>query len=224
MNILSFAPLETTPDEIIKKFWFKSFKIPFAVELLYMPYLFFEYRIELTPFFGRPKSEKGFFLVDLLLGTPMNIQKNISFEMSDDLKKEFEGFGDLFYAPKNDRDKKKVKLQKKEAEESQILPILLKEKDAQEKGKKLLRYDIMRVAGALRYRKMDIVCQPKTIILHYPYWVVYYRDRRKMMRFDAFDGLSGAKERGEIFQCLKLGLTKKGEVRENGQTEIQPRP
>lgn len=207
MNILTFAPLCSDPDEAVRKFCAKTLKIPYAAELLYLPYVLFRYKIELTPFFGRKKTEESLFLVDLLQGTPMNIQKATRFVLKGELKGEFEAFQDLFLPSK--KEKTTAVIQRKEVKEDHVLPRTLEEEEAIKKGKHLLMYDLMRISGSLRYKRMDIAPFPETKILYYPYWLIYYRNKKKKMEFVVYDGMSGEKEKGQVVESIKLGLVKK---------------
>lgn len=207
MNILTFAPLSSNPDQAVRKFCSKTLKIPYAAELLYLPYVLFRYKIELTPFFGRKKTEESLFLVDRLQGTPMNIRKKTRFELKGELQREFEAFRDLFLPSKNE--KTTAVIQRKEVKEDHVLPGILEEEEAIKKGKHLLMYDLMRISGSLRYRRMDIAPLPETKIVYYPYWIIYYRNKKEKMEFVVFDGMSGEKEKGQVIESIKLGLFKK---------------
>jgi hypothetical protein len=207
MNILTFAPLCSDPDEALRKFCSKTLKIPYAAEILYLPYVLFRYKIELTPFFGRKKTEESLFLVDRLQGTPMNIRKKTRFEFKGELQREFEAFRDLFHPSKNE--KTTAVIQRKEVKEDHILPGILEEEEAIKKGKHLLMYDLMRISGNLRYRRLDITPCPETKIIYYPYWIIYYRNKKEKMEFVVYDGMSGEKEKGQVVESIKLGLFKK---------------
>lgn len=206
MNILTFVPLSSGPDEAVRKFCSKTLKIPYSVELLYLPFILFRYRIELTPFFGRNKTEDGLFLVDLMQGTPMNIRKKTRFDLRGDLQKEFESFKELLPPSKNE--KITAAIQRKDVEEDYVLPAALEEEEAIKKGKHLLMYDLMRISGNFRYRRIDILPFAETKILYYPYWIIYYRNKKNKMEFTVFDGMSGEKEKGQVKESIKLGLVK----------------
>jgi len=208
MILASFVPQSINPENIVQKFWAKSLKTPYATELLYLPFLLFRYRIVLSPFLGKEKAEQGLFMADLVQGTPMNIKKNTVFDTAEDLSRDLKEFFNLFAPPKNI--KNRVAIRKTRIKEEQVLPVVLEEETALARGKKMLRYDLMRVAGGLRYRKMQIVADSERKILYYPYWLVYYRDKKNRMRFEVFDGLSGQKERGQIVKSIKIGLVRKG--------------
>jgi len=209
MNIVAFVPLSSDPDEAVRKFCARTLKTPYAVELLYLPFVLFRYKIELTPFFGRKKTEESLFLVDLVQGTPMNIRRNTRFELKGELQREFQGFRDLF--PTSENKKISAAIQRKEAKVDQVLPAILKDEEAIKKGKHLLMYDLMRISGNLRYRRMDITPCPETKILYYPYWIIYYKSKMRM-EFVVFDGMSGEKEKGEVVESIKLGLVKKKKI------------
>lgn len=219
MNILTFAPLSSNPDQAVRKFCSKTLKIPYAAELLYLPYVLFRYKIELTPFFGRKKTEESLFLVDRLQGTPMNIRKKTRFELKGELQREFEAFKDLFHPSKNE--KTTAVIQRKEVKEDHVLPGILEEEEAIKKGKHLLMYDLMRISGNLRYRRMDIAPFPETKIVYYPYWIIYYRNKKEKMEFVVYDGMSGEKEKGQVIESIKLGLVKKQKNINLGEVEAR---
>ncbi|MHC4531989.1 MAG: hypothetical protein ACYSXD_10580, partial [Planctomycetota bacterium] len=112
-----------------------------------------------------------------------------------------------------------VKIQSEEVDPQQLLPTVIDRQTAVEKGKKLLMYDIMKLAGALRYKKVDIVPGLQRKVLYYPHWLVYYRDRKNNMKFDVFDALNGQKEGGQIIRSVKIGLLKKHENLTEGVSE-----
>ena len=178
-----------------------------------MPFVLFRYTIELTSLFGKRKTEKGLFLVDLLQGIPINIKKDTKFEFrNSNLQEQFSKL--LNWVPIGGK-KNIVLIETEEVEQEQVLPRVLEEQLAIEKGKSLLMYDIMKLAGSLRYRSLDVIPLPGTKTLYYPYWLIYYRNRKGVMQFDVTDGLSGQKEGGQIIKSIKIGLMEKQKNSEN---------
>lgn len=211
MKVVRLVPRLSNSDDVIKKYCRKNFKAPCSLELIYLPFVLFRYKIDLTLLFGKRKTEKGLFLVDLLQGIPINVKKNTKFELKDSgLQAEFkELLGlDLIEDGKNDN-KNTVSIESEEVEQEQVLPIVLEEHTAIKRGKNLLMYDIMKLTGGLRYRRIDVIPLPETKTLYYPYWLIYYRDRKNKMQFDVLDGLSGQKEGGQIIKSVKIGLVEK---------------
>ncbi len=206
MKIDILAPRLSEPDEAVRKFCAKNFKTPCSVEMIFLPFVLFTYRISLTRLLGEEKAERGLFLVDLMQGVPINIRKKTVIEVDQELKEEF-GFILSFSVPDNNK-RNKVRVERRTVEEKHVMPILLGMDEAIDKGKTLLRYDIMRLAGHLSYRKMSIFPEPKRKVLYYPYWLIYYRNRRGEMRYDVLDALSGQKEGGQIANSIKMGLLK----------------
>ncbi|UCE99431.1 MAG: hypothetical protein JSV82_09780 [Planctomycetota bacterium] len=213
MRIIRFVPRLADADYVLKKYCRKNFKAPCSLEILYLPFVLFRYKIELISLFGKKKTEKGLFLVDLLQGIPVNIKKDTKFEFRDsNLQEEFRELLDSFLTEVK---KNVVLLETEDIEQEQVLPIVLEEQVAIEKGKSLLMYDIMKLAGSLRYRRLDVIPLPGTKTLYYPYWLIYYRDRKGIMQFDVLDGLSGQKEGGQIIKSVKIGLVEKQRNSEN---------
>jgi hypothetical protein len=211
MNVVSFVPRSSDPDAVVHKFAAKSLKTPFSVEMLYLPYVLFRYRVDWTTLAGKEKNEPGLFLADLLQGLPMNIQKKTKFELPPEMEEEFAGFAGLM-SPARPA-KRTVSLQRSDIPDDKILPAALEEKAAIERGKSVFKYDLMRVMGGLRFRKIGIVPLPETKILYYPFWLVYHKDKKGKMRFEVFDALTGQKEKGPVVQSIKLGLIKKRETK-----------
>jgi hypothetical protein len=207
MKIATFIPGSTEPDAVVHRFSAKSLKTPFSTEMLYLPYVLFRYRVYWTTLLGKKKSENGLFLADLIQGLPMNIQKDTKFELSGDIADEFKSYAELMNAGRPA--KRTVSLGRKDAPEDKILPAALEENAAIERGKSVFKYDLMRIMGGLRFRNIKIVPLPDTKILYYPFWLVYYKDKKKKMRFDVFDGLTDQREKGQVVQSIKLGLIKK---------------
>ena len=73
----------------------------------------------------------------------------------------------------------------------------------------MLRYDLMRLAGGLRYRNWEMVIHPEMAVVHYPFWLIYYRNRRGEMQLGVLDGLNGRREGGEIAASIRKGLMEK---------------
>jgi len=207
MRITRLVPRLSNSDEVIKKYCRKNFKAPCSLELIYLPFVLFRYRIELTLLFGKNKTEKGLFLVDLLQGIPINIKSNTKLELKEPhLHEELK---ELLGSYLGRDEKNRVLIESEEVDQEQVLPIVLEEQVAIKKGKNLLMYDIMRLTGGLRYRRVEIIPYPETKTLYCPYWLIYYRNRKDEMKFDVLDGLSGQKEGGQIIKSIKIGLVKK---------------
>jgi len=208
MNIVSFIPAFSDPEDVVRKFCARSFKVPYSLELVYLPFVLFKYHVRLTQFFGKTRIKEGLFLVDMAQGIPVNIKTETFFEVEETLKKYF---GALL-PPLQPEDKKKartVALEGRDVSEEQVLPPILNESEAIGRGKTLLRYDLMRLAGNLRYRMFEIIPSSETKVLYYPYWIVYYRSGQGEMKFGIIDGLSGQKESGEIVTSIKMSLARK---------------
>jgi hypothetical protein len=220
MKIVRLVPRLSDADDVIKRYCRKTFKAPCSLELVYVPFVLFRYRIELTSLLGKRKTEKGIFLADSLQGIPINIKKNTKFVFEDGrLQEEFKGLigSALIDSSVVIKDDKTITvlIEKEQVPEEQVLPKVLDEQTAIKKGKNLLMYDIMKLTGSLRYRSVDIIPEPETKTLFYPYWLIYYRDKKNKMRFDVLDGLSGQKEGGQIINSVKIGLVEKNKNPEN---------
>jgi hypothetical protein len=209
MNIIRFTPTITDADDIVHKFGRRSLGKPVAAEMLYLPSILFRYRIDWLTFFGKKRSERGLFMADLIQGNPTNIRKSTGFMIAPELRKEFLGFPEMA-APAFS--KRTIPVDSVQISEDSVLPQVLGDQTAVERAKSFLRYDLMRVIGGLRFRTIEIGCLPGAKILYYPLWLVYYRGKKGEMRFQAFDGLTGEKEKSEIVRSIKLGLLKKKEL------------
>ncbi|MHC4104077.1 MAG: hypothetical protein ACYSR9_03995, partial [Planctomycetota bacterium] len=218
MKIVRLVPKFANTDDVLKKYCRKYFKAPCSLELVYLPFVLFRYRIDLTLLFGKKKTEKGLFLVDLLQGIPINIKKNTKFVFkTHDLQEKFRDLIDS-----NSVENKKttvVSIEPDEVNQEQVLPIVLDEDTAIKKGKNLLMYDLMKLTGSFRYKSIDIIPEPERKILYYPHWLIYYRDKKNQMRFDVLDGLNGQKEGGQIIRSIKIGLVEKHKTTEKSYLE-----
>ena len=224
MKIVRLVPRLSDADDVIKRYCRKTFKAPCSVELVYVPFVLFRYRIELVSLFGKRKTEKGIFLADSLQGIPINIKRNTKFVFEDScLQEEFKGLIGSALIDSSDiiKDGKTITVlvEKEQIPEEQVLPKVLDDQAAVKKGKNLLMYDIMKLTGGLRYRRVDIIPEPETKTLYYPYWLIYYRDKKNRMRFDVLDSLSGQKEGGQIIKSVKIGLFEKHKNPENTYLE-----
>ena len=150
MKIVRLVPNFANTDDVLKKYCRKYFKAPCSLELVYLPFVLFRYRIDLTLLFGKKKTEKGLFLVDLLQGIPINIKRNTKFVFKTlDLQEKFRDLIDS-----NSVENKKttvVSIEPDEVDQEQVLPIVLDEDTAIKKGKNLLMYDLMKLTGSFRY-------------------------------------------------------------------------
>jgi hypothetical protein len=150
----------------------------------------------------------------LLQGIPINIKRNTKFDFKEcGLQEEFKELlgSDLVENKKTTV----VSIEPCEVDEEQILPMVLDEETAIKKGKNLLMYDLMKLTGSVRYRRVDIIPEPETKILYYPHWLIYYRDKKNQMRFDVLDAINGQKEGGQIIKSIKIGLVEKHKNMEN---------
>ena len=225
MKVVSLVPRFADSDDVLKRYCRKNFKAPCSIELVYVPFVLFRYRIELTSLFGRRKTEKGIFLVDSLQGIPVNIKKNTKFVLKDEgLRRQFDGLLGSSSINSTDLIKKNdktitVSIEQLDVTEEQVLPEVLDEKAAIKAGKNLLMYDIMKLTGSLRYRRVDVVPEPQTETLYYPYWLLYYRNKKNQMQFDVLDALTGQKEGGQIIRSIKVGLVEKRKNYQNVNLE-----
>jgi len=205
MKIITILP-EVEAEAVLHKFGRRSLRAPISREMIYLPYLLFRYRVAWTTLGGRGRSMDGLLCADLLQGLPMSVPKATRFALGDGLAEEMASFAGLLEPP---HPKRTVALTRLDVPEEGRLPGVLSESEAAERGKKILRYDLMRLFGGLRFRRIEIAPLAGGKVLYYPYWLVYYKDGRGRMRFDAFDALNGQKEKGEITRSIKLGLLKK---------------
>ncbi len=225
MKVVSLVPRFADSDDVLKRYCRKNFKAPCSIELVYVPFVLFRYRIELTSLFGRRKTEKGIFLADSLQGIPVNIKKNTKFVLKDEgLRRQFDGLLGSSSINSTDLIKKNdktitVSIEQLDVTEEQVLPEVLDEKAAIKAGKNLLMYDIMKLTGSLRYRRVDVVPEPQTETLYYPYWLLYYRNKKNQMQFDVLDALTGQKEGGQIIRSIKVGLVEKHKNYQNVNLE-----
>lgn len=191
---------------MLRKYCARNFKTPHSLELVYLPFVLFRYRIVLGSFKGKEKIERGFFLADLVRGVPINIRKDTWLDISGDIRETGDGWGE--FAGRRAGSKHRIPVEGIDAAESQVLPADLEPESAIQRAKKLLRYDIMRLAGGLRYKNVDIVPEPPVHVLHYPQWLIYVRKKGEM-RMEVLDALTGQKEKGPIVDSVKLGLVLK---------------
>lgn len=210
MNIIRLRP-RYDRDSAVRKFCAKSLKVPSGAELVYLPFVLFKYTLETTPFLGENKKSEGLFLVDLVQGVPVNIKKGTSFEVAGAVQKDFSALIPEAAQKVAEEDEVLV-IEPHQVSEDQALPAVLDKEEAISRGKRLLRYDLMRLAGGLRYKKFGIRVQPEMRTVHYPFWVIYYRNRRGEMKINALDALSGRRESREIVTSIQMSLVKKAKA------------
>ncbi len=204
IDIVRLIPNLSDSDEALGKFCRKNLKTPFSLEMVYLPFVLFRYRIERTAHSGKRQTESGLFMADLVQGSPVNVSRRTWLEVQEDLKQEFESWLNLLVPGPNPKNRAAIGTFR--VEEDKVLPALLDAQRAIQEGKRLLRYDVMRLAGGLRYRRIEIVPEPQTKTLYYPYWIVYHKSRKGRMEFTILDGVTGEKEKGEVRRSVELAL------------------
>jgi hypothetical protein len=208
MNILRFAPRYSDAELVVSKFCAKSLRVPTAAELIYLPYVLFKYSIRTSGYAGRRKTAAGLFLVDLVQATPMNIRSGTTFLRDGNITGSLSSLISISSAVEGD-DARAIRVGTQEIAATQVLPALLDREAAVSMGKKVLRYDLMRLAGGLRYRNWEMVIHREMAVIHYPFWIIYYRSRRGEMQLGVIDGLNGRREGGEIASSIRKGLMEK---------------
>jgi len=205
MTVIAVGP-EVDADAVLHRFGRRRLQAAISREKLFLPYFLFSYRVVWTTLGGAPKAMDGLLCADLVQGLPMAIPKATRFSLGPGLEAELADLAGLLV---HSRPKRTVVLSRTDVPEERLLPALLSSAEAVERGKSILRYDLMRLFGGLRFRKIVLSPRPGGKVLYYPFWLIYYRGRRERMRFDAFDALTGQREKGEIVRSIKLGLLKK---------------
>jgi len=206
MKIITIIPEIKDADAVLHKFGRRSLRTPISAEMIHLPYLLFRYRIAWTTLGGKARTTDGLLCADLLQGRPMSIARATRFALEDGLEGEFAEFEPLLDPP---RPKRSVTVERRDVPDAAVLPGALAEEDAIERSKAVLKYDLMRLFGGLRFRRIEIRPLPARKVLYYPFWLIYHRDRQGRMQFEAFDALSGQREKGDIARSIKLGLLKK---------------
>ncbi|MDH4271865.1 MAG: hypothetical protein OEW18_07795 [Candidatus Aminicenantes bacterium] len=208
MNILRFAPRFSDADGVVSKFCAKSLRVPAAAELVYLPFVLFKYSIRTSGYTGKRKTAPGLFLVDLVQATPMNIRAGTVFLTEGNMTGSLTSLISVSSSVDGD-DEGAIRVGTQEIAATQVLPALLDREEAVSRGKRVLRYDLMRLAGGLRYRNWEMVIHPEMAVVHYPFWIIYYRNRRGEMQLGVLDGLNGRREGGEIAASIRKGLVEK---------------
>jgi hypothetical protein len=208
MKIIRIAPRLTDPDAAVRVFCARTLKLPAAVELVYAPFVLFRYAVEMTRFRGEKKAYEGLFLADLIQGGPMNVPRGTRFEVGPGLEDEFSRLIPHVEGSENGRTSV-IRLETGRVSEAQVLPALMEREGAMARGKKLLRYDLMRLAGGLRHRRLDITLLPGEQIIYYPLWLVYYRRRGGEVAFRVVDAVTGRREGGDLARSIAMGLVGK---------------
>jgi len=208
MNIIRIAPCLADADAAVRVFCARTLKVPFAAELVYAPFVMFRYAVEMTRFRGEKKAFEGLFLADLIQGGPMNVPRGTRFEVGPGLEGDLSQLIPQSGSSENGKTAV-IRLEAGRVSEAQVLPALMERDGAMARGKKFLRYDLMRVAGGLRYRRLDVTLLPGAKTIHYPLWLVYYRRRAGEIAFRVVDAVTGRREGGEIANSVAQGLVGK---------------
>lgn len=205
MDIIRFTPSVKTHEDAVKVFCSKSTRIPYSTEIIYLPYILFVYNLCQSFITGKKTTSRGIFLVDLIQGIPVNIKKNTMFQVSPSLENEMKNL--LEGSPAGYNPKNPLAIEKEDIDEEKILPALLNEHDAIEKGRKLFMYDMMKFSGPCR--NVEITALDERKLIYYPYWLIYYKDRKGVMDFSVLDALNKNRESGDIKRSVSMALLKK---------------
>jgi hypothetical protein len=208
MNVIRIAPRLTDAEAAVTVFSAKTLKVPLAAELVYAPFVMFRYAVAMSGFRGEKKAFEGLFLADLIQGGPMNVPRGTRFEVGPDLEAEFSPLIPQVGENKNGKTAL-IRLEVGRVSDAQILPALMEREEAMAGGKKLLRYDLMRLAGGLRYRRLNITLLPGAVTIHYPLWLVYYRRRGGELAFRVIDAVTGRRESGQMVKSVAMSLVGK---------------
>jgi hypothetical protein len=209
MSTVCFQPLFDKPEPVIHKFVTRSFQTPQAVELVYLPFYLFIYKVKTLSLLGRLNTFHNIMLVDLVGGEPTSINRQTFIEASPELTQDFPVLPSITEIQKNNKIKQRLKLIKQELPENSLLPPILRPKEAVNSARKIFKYDFFRLAGGFGYKRVEIVPDFDGLTVYYPIWLVYYSDRKKHMHLKAFNGLTLEKESGNFLLAIKKALLEK---------------
>ncbi len=161
-----------------------------SAELIYLPFCLFKYEIMGVGFGDKLIREEGLLLVDLENCTPINVLS----------------LSELKWEKSINRSKRNIiQFDETEILEEKLLPPKVEFKDAKKRGLWVLRWDLMQVLGKFRYKYLSIFPEEDSMLVYYPYWIVY-RNSRGKTTFDVWDALNGAKEGNQIKKAVVIGL------------------
>lgn len=206
MRLVRFAPAFGDADRVIHAFGRRSLKTPMSLEMIHLPYVLFRYGVDWTTLGGSPRTTEGIFSADLAQGVPMNVGRRTRIDVPEELRGEFAAVLPLLVPEKS---RARVALERVEVRDEAVLPAILDDDEAIARSRDVFKYDLMRLMGGLRFRKIAISPRPDRRRVYYPYWLVYHKDRRGRTGFQTIDGITGEREHGAVVRSIQLALLKK---------------
>lgn len=203
--VICFQPVFHQPEQVIHKFVIRSLKTPQAVELVYLPFYLFIYTVRTLSLLGRQAEFQGIMLVDLVQGEPMAINRQTAIEGAADILNKFPGFKNVTNIKNRNKINFKATLIQQEVVESHLLPASLQPAQAIDRARNIFKYDLWRLAGGFRFRKVEIIPDFEGLTVYYPIWLVYY-SKKGQMSFKAYDGLTLEKVSGNFLLAIKKAL------------------
>lgn len=203
VDILALRPAIAAVEEASGIYAQKVRHRPVSAELVYLPFVLFRYRLAATSLLGRRREEMGAVLVDLNGAVPINIKKGTRLSGPG-----MEGFAGALQADRGGRKPSgpPLAIEARHVPASAVAPAHLPVDDAIRDGLRILRYEVFRLFGALRHRKLEVRAEEPHLVVHHPYWIFYSIKRGGERTFDVLDALNGVKEGGQIIRSVARAL------------------
>jgi len=204
LRVLVLVPVLESAEEASRIYLQMVRHRPTSLELVYLPFVLFRYRIAATSLFGRKREETGAVLVDLNGSVPINIRKGTRITGPG-----MERYAGAIEAEGRGRQRSAgppFSVESRRVPARAVAPANIPVEEAVKDGLRILRYEYFRLIGPLRNRRMEIRAEDPHTLLYHPYWIFYYLGRGGGKAYDVLDALNGSKEGGQITRSVARAL------------------
>ncbi|MDD5502015.1 MAG: hypothetical protein PHH26_00955 [Candidatus Thermoplasmatota archaeon] len=212
MKAIRFEPIIKDEADALKAHYSASSKKIKSLELVYLPFCLFKYKISRKAWLGEDKSDESLLLADMVNGIPINVPAQVEFNDKTGKMAPLISGIDKSKATRLAGRGLKVKVSKISVEnadlpEKSTLKTAISHREAVRKGLWALRYDLMNIWGPFRSKSLEMSrSEAEPLQVYFPYWILYYPKNGKM-DFEALDALSGSKEGTQIKMSIVRAMS-----------------
>jgi hypothetical protein len=213
MDAIRFEPIIKDEAEALKAHYCASSKKIKSLELVYLPFCLFKYKISRQAWLGENKSDESLLLADMVNGIPINVPAQVEFndKTGGAMTSLVSGIDKSRATRLAGRGLKvrvsRISVENAELPDKSALKTAITHEEAVRKGLWALRYDLMRIWGPFRSKSIQMSrSEAEPMQVYFPYWILYYPKNGKM-DFEALDALSGSKEGTQIKMSIVRAMS-----------------
>lgn len=212
MEAIRFEPVIRNEEEALKAHYSASSRKIKSLELVYLPFTLFKYRVSRKSWLGEIRSDESLLLSDMVNGIPINVPAQVEFsDRTGKLAPLVSGIDKSRATRLAGRGLKvrvgRISVENADLPERCALKTAIGHDEAVRKGLWALRYDLMRIWGPFRSKSIEMTrSEAEPLQVYFPYWILYYPKNGKV-DFDALDALSGSKEGTQIKMSIVRAMS-----------------